>query len=101
MPAPPLPTSTRARPQAAPVPGRTRHAEQLIGERRPARLPGETALEERGGPVLPRCQRDGGAVGQHDHDLLMHLGQRAEQGQLVGGQVYMRAAEPLPLCLLS
>lgn len=65
--------------------GRADLAEDHIGERRAAGLAEQTGFENALGVLGPRGHGDDGAVGQHDHDVLVRGGDLFEQGDLLGG----------------
>ena len=66
-----------------------------IGERRAAGLAEQTGFENALGVLGPRGHGDDGAVGQHDHDVLVRGGDLFEQGDLLGGHVEGFAIEAL------
>ena len=73
--------------------GRADLAEDHIGERRAAGLAEQTGFENALGVLGPRGHGDDGAVGQHDHDVLVRGGDLFEQGDLLGGHVEGVAVE--------
>ena len=75
--------------------GRADLAEDHIGERRAAGLAEQTGFENALGVLGPRGHGDDGAVGQHDHDVLVRGGDLFEQGDLLGGHVEGFAIEAL------
>ena len=73
--------------------GRADLAEDHIGERRAAGLAEQPGFEDALGVLGPRGHGDHGAVGQHDHDVLVRGGDLFEQGDLLGGHVEGVAVE--------
>ena len=75
--------------------GRADLAEDHIGERRATGLAEQPGFEDALGVLGPRGHGDDGAVGQHDHDVLVRGGDLFEQGDLLGGHVEGFAIEAL------
>ena len=73
--------------------GRADLAEDHIGERRATGLAEQPGFEDALGVLGPRGHGDHGAVGQHDHDVLVRGGDLFEQGDLLGGHVEGVAVE--------